>query len=242
MASVSSAIDHSEDWVVPGSDSNWIPQKPNPSKGSGSASQTTTTSVDEDVLPDEAVPLSDDEDEMSCPKHVDHPSKLSLVPFVDTDSEEEGENNDMLIEGEYEGEDMPEIEWDRDNSNFNAGAVYKNMTELQNALTMYCIRSNNVYGSEKNEKRKLTVHFPDPKCSWKLHANGMRGNKTIQIRYNNDPHTCPAKVETHKSKLATKNWLAEVMTPWLRKDPFIGATAIGKKNQRFMALRRNYLT
>ena len=35
-------------------------------------------------------------------------------------------------------------------------------------------------------------------------------------------------MEKHKSKLATSKWLAEVMTPWLRKDPSIGATALGK--------------
>ncbi|KAE8770931.1 hypothetical protein D1007_57239 [Hordeum vulgare] len=144
------------------------------------------------------------------PEHVDYPSKLGPVPFVVTDSEEEEENKDMLVKEEYDSKDMPQIEWNRDNPNLNAGAVYKNMTELWNALTMCCIQSNNVYGTEKNEKRKLTVHCPDP-------------------RYNNNPHTCPAKVEMHKSKLATKNWLAEVMTPMLRKDPSIGATAPGKK-------------
>ncbi|KAE8817704.1 hypothetical protein D1007_04816 [Hordeum vulgare] len=146
-----------------------------------------------------------------------------------TDSEEEEENDDMLIEEEYDGEDMPQIEWNRDNPNLNAGTIYKNMTELQNALTMYCIHNNNVYGTKKNEKRKMTMHCLDPSCSWKLHATGMRGKKAIQIRYNNNLHTCPAKEETHKSKLATKNWLAEVMTLMLRKDPSIGANALGKK-------------
>ncbi|KAE8816946.1 hypothetical protein D1007_05498 [Hordeum vulgare] len=122
----------------------------------------------------------------------------------------------------------PPIEWNIDNPNLHAGAAYQNMAELQNALTMYCIQSNNVYGTEKNEKGKLTIHCPHPRCRWKLHVTGMHGKKTIQIRYNNNPHTCAAKVETHKSKLATKNGLAQVMTPMLRKDPPIAATALGK--------------
>ncbi|KAE8782838.1 hypothetical protein D1007_43781 [Hordeum vulgare] len=151
------------------------------------------------------------------PEHVDHPSKLGLAPFVDIDSEEEEENDDMLIEEEYEGEYMLETEWNRDNPNLNAGAVYKNMYELRNPLTIYCIWSNNVYGTEKNEKGKLMVHCPDPRCSWKLHATGMRGKKTIHMRYNNNPHTCPAKVETRKSKLATKYWLAERAISTLRR-------------------------
>ncbi|KAE8799158.1 hypothetical protein D1007_25544 [Hordeum vulgare] len=99
--------------------------------------------------------------------------------LVESDFEEEEENDDMLIEEEYDGEDMPQIEWNRDNPNLNAGAVYKNMVELRNALTMYCIQRNNVYGTEKNEKRKLTVHCPYPRCSWKLHASGLRGKKAI---------------------------------------------------------------
>ncbi|KAE8814433.1 hypothetical protein D1007_08504 [Hordeum vulgare] len=155
------------------------PRRPNPSKPTSSASQTTSASVDEDVLPDEAVPCNDDEDEMLFPEHVDHPGKFSFIRFVDTDSKEEEENDDMLIEDEYEGEDMPEIEWDRDNPNLNVGAVYKIMAELRNALTMYCIQSNNVYGTEKNEKRKLTMHCLDPRCSSKLHATRMHGKKTI---------------------------------------------------------------
>ncbi|KAE8818681.1 hypothetical protein D1007_03496 [Hordeum vulgare] len=146
-------------------------------------------------------------------EHVDHPSKLGLVPFVDTDFEEEEENEDMLVEQEYNDEGMPQIECNRDNPNLNAGAVYKNMAKLWNALTMYCIQNNNVYGTKKNEKRKLTVHCPDPRCSWKLHATRMHGKKTIKTRYNNNAHTCPPKVETHISKLATKNWLAEDVPP-----------------------------
>ena len=157
------------------------PRRSNPSKPTGSASQTTAGSVDEDVLPDEAVPRFDDEDETMFPEHVDQPSKLAVVQFVGTDSEEEEENHDMLIDDEYDGEDMPEIEWNRDNPNLSKGAIYKNMHELRNALTMYCIQTNNIYDTEKNESKKLTVHCPSPRCSWKLHATRMRGKKTVQV-------------------------------------------------------------
>ena len=65
------------------------PRRSNPSKPTGSASQTTVGSVDEDLLPDEAVARNDDEDERMFPEHVDKQSKMAVVPFVDTDSEEE---------------------------------------------------------------------------------------------------------------------------------------------------------
>ncbi|KAE8785374.1 hypothetical protein D1007_40966 [Hordeum vulgare] len=159
MASISSAIDCGEDWVIPGSDSSWTPEKMNKQSAYLLAVQVRYW----EMLDEQFAPLQNDE-------------KIGY-----TDSEDEDENDGMLIEEEHDGEDMPQIEWNRDNPNLNADAVYKNIAELRNALTMYCIQSHNVYGTEKNEKRKLTVHCPDHRCSWKLHAIGMHGKNTIQI-------------------------------------------------------------
>ncbi|KAE8815410.1 hypothetical protein D1007_07143 [Hordeum vulgare] len=159
------------------------PRRPHPSKPTSSASQTTTASVDEDVLPDEVVPRNNDEDEKMFPEHVDHSSKLELVPFVDTDSTEEEENDEMLIEEEYDDEDMPQIEWNRDNPNLNAGAVYKNMAELRSALTMYYIQSNYGYGTEKNEKQKLAVHCLDPRPRVNRFRGVVEGGNVKKQKY-----------------------------------------------------------
>ncbi|KAE8766978.1 mutator protein [Hordeum vulgare] len=181
------------------------PYRLKPPKTIVNASQTTAASVDKDVFPNEVVPRNDDEDETLFLEHVDHPSKLSLVLFVDTDCEEEEENDNMLIEEEYEGREMREIEWDIDNPNLNAGAVYKNMVGLRNALTMYCIQSNNVYGTEKNEKRKLTVHCPNPRCSWKLHATGRLCNNVVHVGFgDNDAYQTAAAVAIARTLKAAK--------------------------------------
>ncbi|KAE8796326.1 hypothetical protein D1007_28701 [Hordeum vulgare] len=227
MASISFAIDRCEDWVVPRSDSNLIPQKINkqtayrlavrmetsvmglnePSKGFWYPLVVETSYTFKDLLGAMCMKYAWSEGDSVQEKYWEMLDE-QFVPLQNdeqigyTHSEEEEEKDGMLIEEEYEGRDMLEIEWDRDNPNVNAGAVYKNMDELWNALTMYYIQSNNVYGTQKNEKRKLTVHCPDPRSSWKLDATSMCRKKTIQIRYNSNPHTCAPMVETHKSKLA----------------------------------------
>ena len=78
--------------------------------------------VEEDAEPDEEVPTNDDEDEMMYPELVDIASQqavddeyleepISRARFDDTDDEEKEENMDNLIENEYDGEDMPTIDW-----------------------------------------------------------------------------------------------------------------------------------
>ena len=92
------------------------PSRSSPSKPTGSGSQTSAASVEEvqeDMLADEAMPHNNDEDEKMFPEHVDQHSRLAVVPFVQTDSEEEEENANMLIVDEYDGDEMTKLDWDR---------------------------------------------------------------------------------------------------------------------------------
>ena len=81
------------------------------------------------------------------------------------------------------------------------------------ALTMSYIKTNNIFNIEKSEKGNYTVHYPDDRCQWKLHATRVEGKlcashdeakNMIEIRYNNYEHTCQAKVECHKTYLASR--------------------------------------
>ena len=107
-----------------------------PSKASGSeshnmsaadsaASPVPAAAVYEEAEPDEEVPANDDEDETMYPELGDIASQqavddeypempISRARFDDTDNEEKEENMDSLIEDEYDGEDMPTIEWNRE--------------------------------------------------------------------------------------------------------------------------------
>jgi hypothetical protein len=81
--------------------------------------------VEQDAEPEEEVPQNDDEDENMFPDLVDTISKqamqdeyqeepISHARFDDTDDEERQENIDSLVLDEYDGDDMPTIEWNRE--------------------------------------------------------------------------------------------------------------------------------
>nr|XP_045083495.1 uncharacterized protein LOC120962420 [Aegilops tauschii subsp. strangulata] len=108
---------------------------PAANSGSDSAAASRVPSavgVEEDAEPDEAVPTNDDEDEMMFPELVDVASQqavddeymeepISQARFDDTDDEDKVENMDSLIEDEYDGDDMPTIEWNREKTELSVG-------------------------------------------------------------------------------------------------------------------------
>ncbi|KAM0847450.1 hypothetical protein ACQ4PT_055001 [Festuca glaucescens] len=126
-----------------------------PSIPTASVSQTASVTVmEEDVEPDEVVPRLDDEDELMFPELVDRFSQHAMedvyteelsrpARFDDTNDEEKEENNDSLVAADYNGEDMPTIEWDREDPKLTPGTVFELMWDCRNALTTYCILTQN---------------------------------------------------------------------------------------------------
>ncbi|KAK1679119.1 hypothetical protein QYE76_039967 [Lolium multiflorum] len=51
---------------------------------------------------------------------------IAFARFDDTDDEERNENNDNLVLADYEGDDLPTIEWNRDDPQLAAGTIKKN--------------------------------------------------------------------------------------------------------------------
>jgi hypothetical protein len=95
-----------------------------PSVPSASGSQIIPAVDLEDDAEIEDPSPQDDEDELMFPKLVDRCSKQAMedqymediaqgARFDDTDDEEKDENIDSLILADYEGDDLPTIEWNR---------------------------------------------------------------------------------------------------------------------------------
>ncbi|XP_073355050.1 uncharacterized protein [Aegilops tauschii subsp. strangulata] len=91
--------------------------------------------VEVDAEADEEVPRHDDEDEILFPELVDTVSQQAVedeyaeepstrARFDDTDDEEREENIDSLVLQEYDGEDMPTIEWNMENPDLTPGTEY----------------------------------------------------------------------------------------------------------------------
>jgi len=181
------------------------PCRSRPSKPSGSESHNMSAAansatsplpsapdVEVDAEPDEEVPRHDDEDEILFPELVDRVSQQAVedeypeepssrARFDDTDDEEREENIDSLVLQEYDGEDMPTIEWNRENPDLTPGTVFESMVDCRNAVTTYCILTENSYEVDRSEPGRFTVHCPYDRCRWRLHASTMLKSKLIQV-------------------------------------------------------------
>ncbi|KAK1693778.1 hypothetical protein QYE76_010475 [Lolium multiflorum] len=213
-----------------------------PSVPSASGSQIVRTVDVEDDADIEDQSPQDDEDELMFPKLVDRCSKQAMedqymediafgARFDDTDDEEKNENNDNLVLADYEGDNLPIIEWNREDPQLAEGTVFQTMMDCRNAITTYCILSKNNYEVIKSEPGRFTVKCPYKRCRWRMHASTMRRSSLVQIKKNKEVHRCPplGGEPELKTKLAKTRWLADIILDWLRETPSLGPTALQKK-------------
>jgi hypothetical protein len=137
----------------------------------------SAVSVEEDAKPDDEVLPNDDEDKMMYHELVDiashqemddeYPEEpISRASFDDTDDEEKEENMDCLIEDEYNGEDMPTIEWNMEAPKLTEGTIFQSMVDYRNAVTTWCILSENTYEIKRSEPGRFTIFCPYGRCKW----------------------------------------------------------------------------
>ncbi|KAK1644093.1 hypothetical protein QYE76_061898 [Lolium multiflorum] len=134
---------------------------------SASGSQIVRTVDVEDDADIEDQPPQDDEDELMFPELVDRCSKQAMedqymedmafgARFDDTDDEEKNENDDSLVLADYEGEDLPTIEWNREDPQLVEGTVFQTMMDCRNAITTYHILTKNNF---EQMQRRLKQQF-----------------------------------------------------------------------------------
>ncbi|KAK1614601.1 hypothetical protein QYE76_020118 [Lolium multiflorum] len=213
-----------------------------PSVPSASGSQIVpVVNVEDDAEIGDQSP-EDDEDELMFPELVDRCSKQAMedqymediafgARFDETDDEEKNENDDSLVLADYEGEDLPTIEWNREDPQLAKGTVFQTMMDCRNAITTYHILTKNNYEVIKSEPGRFTIKCPYPRCRFRLHASTMRRSSLVQIKKNKEIHRCPplGGEPELKTKLAKTRWLADIILDWLREDPSLGPTALVKK-------------
>ncbi|KAE8819842.1 hypothetical protein D1007_02214 [Hordeum vulgare] len=187
-------IDHGDDWVESEADNSWIPPGLRPSKPSGYESRNmsvaansatsplpSTRDLEVDAEPGEEVPRHDEEDEIIFHELLDRVSQHAMedeypeepssrARFDDTYDEEREENIDSLVLQEYDGGDMPKIEWNMENPQLTPGIVFESMVDYRNAVTIYCILTENSYEVDRNEPGRFTVRCPYDR-SWVLFLN-----------------------------------------------------------------------
>ena len=163
-----------------------------PSVPSASGSQIVpAVDVEDDAEIEDPSP-QDDEDELMFPELVDRCSKQAMedqymediaqgARFDDTDDEEKDENNDSLVLADYEDDDLPTIEWNREDPQLAEGTVFQMMMDCRNAITTYCILTKNDYEVIKSEPGRFTVKCPYKRCRWRLHASTMLRSTVVQV-------------------------------------------------------------
>ncbi|KAK1617312.1 hypothetical protein QYE76_022829 [Lolium multiflorum] len=138
-----------------------------PSVPSASGSQIVpVVDVEDDAEIGDQSP-EDDEDELMFPELVDRCSKQAMedqymediafgARFDETD-EEKNENDDSLVLADYEGEDLPTIEWNREDPQLAEGTVFQTMMDCRNAITTYHILTKNNHEVIKSEPDPLLM-------------------------------------------------------------------------------------
>ncbi|KAK1694956.1 hypothetical protein QYE76_011653 [Lolium multiflorum] len=99
------------------------------------------------------VPVVDVEDDAEIGDQSPEDDEDELI-FDETDDEEKNENDDNLVLADYEGEDLPTIEWNREDPQLAEGTVFQTMMDCRNAITTYHILTKNNYEVIKSEPDK----------------------------------------------------------------------------------------
>jgi hypothetical protein len=98
--------------------------------------------VVKDGAPDEFVSCNNDEwlyPDLVRRSNIE-PSDEILAQFDETDDEEKEENNDMGMGRHVDDQNLPMIQYDRDNPPLDEGNLFPSMVDCRNALATYCIK------------------------------------------------------------------------------------------------------
>ena len=187
-----------------------------------------------------------DEDEREYPElwgHVDNvESERDVVisaQFEPIGEEENQENNEMGVDENEEVPDRLRIEYDRDNPSLTEGVTFESMMDCRNALATYCIVNECDFVIDKSEPTRLTVHCPDRRCQWRMHASCMRNSTIVQVKVNPFPHTCVRSGDAQKA--AKSRWCANAMLEWVRQNPSIGPSELIKRLHEKYNVRVPYM-
>ncbi|KAE8815596.1 hypothetical protein D1007_07067 [Hordeum vulgare] len=170
-------IDHGDDWVELEADNSWIPPGVDPALSFRLAVRMETSelrgtkpyAISGFFYPkvvETTISFKDFREALYYrvsqqaveDEYAEEPSNRAR--FDDTDDEERKENIDSLVLQEYYGEDMPTIEWNRENPDLTPGTVFESMVDCRNAVTTYCIVTENSYKVDRSEPGRFTVHCP----------------------------------------------------------------------------------
>jgi hypothetical protein len=135
----------------------------------------------------------------------------------------------MGVGRHVDDQDLPMIQYDRDNPSLDESSLSPSMVHCRNTLAAYCIKGEYDFVIDKSEPNQLTVHCAYRRRRWRMHASPMRNSTVIQVKVNPFPHTCPSAERKASQKVAKSRWCTNAMLNWVRENQCIGPAALIKK-------------
>jgi hypothetical protein len=132
----------------------------------------------------------------------------------------------MGVGRHVDDQDLPMIQYDRDNPSLDEGRLFPSIVDCRNALATYCIKVEYDFVIDKSEPNQLIVHCAYKRYRWRMHAAPMRNSTVIQVKVNLFPHTCPSAERKSSQKVAKSRWCADAMLNWVRENQCIGPAAL----------------
>ena len=173
-----------------------------------------------------------DEEERLYPDVLRNLRRASRAGNNEADAVVVDEDNEALSDVE---DDVPPVEWDRENPLMEQGSIYSSMNECRNALVTYCIKAERYFKVDKSDKVRYRVHCPTEGCQWRMHASKMRKSTNIQVKVNPFSHTCKeSTLRKETISRAKSRWVAEEVKKWVTEDNQIGTKELMKNiKQKF---------
>jgi hypothetical protein len=96
----------------------------------------------------------------------------------------------MGVRRHVDDQDLPMIQYSRDNPSIDECSLFPSMFDCSNALATYCIKGEYDFMIDKSEPNRLTVHCAHRRCRCWMHVSPIRNSTVIQVKVNPFPHIC----------------------------------------------------
>ncbi|KAL6661634.1 hypothetical protein ACP70R_001018 [Stipagrostis hirtigluma subsp. patula] len=208
-----------------------VRRNPNLSRESSSPTESDSESgdeIEENVDPtwmeDDDIFMEDDEVFVSLGLRAeDEATRMNLghdgVGF-------NGREADIFVNDSAENE--PRFAVDKENPKIRQGETFPCMEDFRMALKQYAILNEFEVHKVVTDKKRYRAECKAGGCPWRIVANKLVGQSTIEITKIPNEHNCMGTGKLVNS-MASKYWVAERVVSWLRKKPGLGTADLQDK-------------
>ncbi|KAA8524279.1 hypothetical protein F0562_010702 [Nyssa sinensis] len=137
------------------------------------------------------------------------------------EGEGKGKSTSRVFEYNLYGEEYHTREGDK--IVLKSGQLFENVDKFREVLRDYTIQQGCSIIREKNEKAKVTAHYADSSCMWRIHASPLPDGVTYMIKTSKGEHTC---MRLQSNSNANSSWIAKKLREAIKTNPDIKVDAM----------------